>query len=62
VLPWIQAFMWAFKPTDVIDVRRFPREEAMVIAEENARQRGASPSREKPTSDAKPVSGDKPGN
>ena len=24
VVPWIQAFVWAFKPTEVVDVRRFP--------------------------------------
>jgi hypothetical protein len=59
VLPWIQAFMWAFKPTDVIDVRRFPREEAMVIAEENARQRGAAASPSgKASSETRPVPGD----
>jgi hypothetical protein len=27
-VPWIQAFIWAFKPTDVVDIRRFPAEEA----------------------------------
>jgi Protein of unknown function (DUF3302) len=27
VVPWMQAFMWAFKPTDVIDIRNFPEEE-----------------------------------
>ena len=40
VVPWIQAFIWAFKPTDIIDIRRFPREEARAIEEENARLRG----------------------
>ena len=40
VVPWIQAFIWAFKPTNVIDIRRFPREEAKAIEEENARLRG----------------------
>jgi Protein of unknown function (DUF3302)/Superinfection immunity protein len=24
VLPWMQALVWAFKPSDVIDIRRFP--------------------------------------
>ena len=33
VVPWIQAFIWAFKPTDVVDIRRFPREEAKAMAE-----------------------------
>ena len=27
VVPWIQAFIWAFKPTQVIDVRRFPKQQ-----------------------------------
>jgi hypothetical protein len=24
VVPWIKAFMWAFKPTDVVDIRYLP--------------------------------------
>ena len=28
VYPWMQALIWAFKPTDIVDIRRFPREEA----------------------------------
>src|SRR5256885_7497809 len=35
-VPWIQAFGWAFKPTNVIDVRYFPRQEQENIAEETA--------------------------
>ena len=31
VLPWIQAFIWAFKPTDIVDIRRFPKDEATAI-------------------------------
>ena len=27
VVPWMQAFMWAFKPTNVIDIRYFPKQE-----------------------------------
>ena len=34
VVPWIQAFIWAFKPTEVIDIRRFPKEEAKAVDEE----------------------------
>jgi len=45
ILPWIQAFIWAFKPTDIVDIRRFPREEARALDEEahrqNDRPRGA---------------------
>ncbi len=26
VVPWIQALVWAFKPTDVIDLRYLPRD------------------------------------
>jgi hypothetical protein len=43
VVPWMQAFIWAFKPTDTVDIRRFPREEATAIDEENARLRGLVP-------------------
>ena len=37
VYPWIQALIWAFKPTDVIDIRRGPREEQRAIEEDIAR-------------------------
>jgi hypothetical protein len=37
VYPWVQALIWAYKPTDVVDIRRFPREEQKAIAEEDAR-------------------------
>ena len=40
VVPWIQAFVWAFKPTNIVDIRRFPREEARGIDEEIARLKG----------------------
>jgi hypothetical protein len=39
-VPWIQAFIWAFKPTDIVDIRRMPREEAKGIDEEIARLSG----------------------
>lgn len=26
IVPWIQAFIWAFKPTDIIDIRHLPKE------------------------------------
>jgi hypothetical protein len=56
ILPWIQAFIWAFKPTDAIDIRRFPREEAKAIEEENARLRGATlPPHAKPSGDTESV-------
>jgi hypothetical protein len=43
VVPWMQAFIWAFKPTDIVDIRRFPREEAEAIDEEIARLSGKTP-------------------
>lgn len=43
IYPWVQAFIWAFKPTNIIDIRRFPREEAQWIEEETARLRGDPP-------------------
>jgi hypothetical protein len=40
IYPWVQAFIWAFKPTDIVDIRRFPREEARAIDEDIARIEG----------------------
>jgi len=40
IYPWVQAFIWAFKPTDIVDIRRFPREEQKGIEEEIARLSG----------------------
>jgi len=41
-VPWINAFIWAFKPTDVVDIRRWPAQEALATQEENARLRGTA--------------------
>ena len=40
LVPWIQAFIWAFKPTDIVDIRRFPSAEAKGIGEEIDRLSG----------------------
>jgi hypothetical protein len=49
-VPWIQAFIWAFKPTDIIDIRRFPAEERAAIDELIARMSGvAEPATGKPS-------------
>ena len=40
VVPWIQALIWALKPTDVIDIRRFPSEEQAAIDEDIQRLTG----------------------
>jgi hypothetical protein len=56
VVPWIQAFIWAFKPTDVVDIRRFPAEERRATTEELARLTGQpAPAEAKDPKAAKPA-------
>lgn len=43
VVPWIQALIWAFKPTDVIDIRNLPKEERREIDAMIARLKGKPP-------------------
>jgi hypothetical protein len=50
VVPWMQAFMWAFKPTDVVDIRYFPRQEQQNINEEIAQLKGKTEPEKKPES------------
>jgi hypothetical protein len=45
IYPWVQAFIWAFKPTDVVDIRHFPKEEAHYIDLEIARLKGETASK-----------------
>src|SRR5271166_5921004 len=40
VVPWIQAFMWAFKPTDVVDIRCRPEQEQRNIRDMIAKLKG----------------------
>ncbi len=40
IVPWVQAFFWALKPTDVIDIRNLPRETRRSTDEEIARLTG----------------------
>jgi hypothetical protein len=55
-VPWIQAFIWAFKPTNIVDIRRFPAQEAKGIDEEIARLSGKpAPTEAKPAEAAKPA-------
>lgn len=54
VYPWLQAFIWAFKPTDIIDIRRFPAEEARAIDENIAMLKG----QDTPAPAAKPSEAD----
>jgi Protein of unknown function (DUF3302) len=48
VVPWMQAFMWAFKPTNVVDIRYFPKQEQESTAEMIARMKGTPPPEKKP--------------
>lgn len=43
IYPWVQALIWAYKPTDIVDIRRYPREEAEFIDQEIARLSGKPP-------------------
>ena len=40
VVPWIQALIWAFKPTDIVDIRNLPAEERRETAAMIARLKG----------------------
>ena len=40
VVPWIQALIWAFKPTDVVDIRNLPEDERRETAAMIARLKG----------------------
>jgi len=62
IYPWVQAFIWAFKPTDVVDIRRFPAEQARANDEELAKMR-SKPSRKRATAqddDKSPAADDQP--
>jgi hypothetical protein len=55
VVPWIQALIWAFKPTDVIDIRHMPRETAHETDAMIARLRGQAPSPQAPSPPTPPA-------
>ena len=40
VVPWVQALIWSLKPTNIIDVRRWPAEEQRAIASDIAKLKG----------------------
>lgn len=54
VVPWMQAFMWAFKPTDVVDIRYFPKQERENIQEELTRLTGRPAAEKRPDSEQSP--------
>ena len=43
VVPWIQAFIWAFKPTDVVDLRYTSRQVEQETREMIDRLKGPTP-------------------
>src|SRR6476646_3408128 len=51
VVPWMQAFIWAFKPTNVVDIRYFPKQERENIQEELARLTGRTDTEKQPGSE-----------
>ena len=40
IVPWVQAFIWAFKPTDIIDIRNLPQATRRDTDEQIARLTG----------------------
>ncbi|QEG33497.1 DUF3302 domain-containing protein [Bythopirellula goksoeyrii] len=55
VVPWVQAFLWAFKPTDVVDIRRFPREEQAALEEEARKHAEEAAPRRRPQAPTPPA-------
>jgi hypothetical protein len=53
IVPWIQALIWALKPTNLVDIRYFPQQEQKNIEEEIAKLKGGPPPGA-PNSDSKP--------
>jgi hypothetical protein len=62
VVPWVQAFIWAFKPTTIVDIRRYPKEEKDAIDEEMLRHFGKPPTEKagEPGAKARTPAPDKP--
>jgi hypothetical protein len=48
VVPWMQAFLWAFKPTQVVDIRYFPRQEQENIDAMIAKMKGKAAAEPRP--------------
>jgi hypothetical protein len=54
VVPWMQAFMWAFKPTNVVDIRYFPKQEQQYTDEMIARMKGTATEKKPEVDQPKP--------
>lgn len=46
VVPWMQAFLWAFKPTTVVDIRYLPEDERRETDAMITRLKGEAPAPE----------------
>jgi hypothetical protein len=57
VVPWVNAFIWAFKPTDVIDIRYLPEATQRHTDEAIAKLTGQTPA-ESPSKQADPQAQD----
>jgi hypothetical protein len=53
IVPWMQAFIWAFKPTNIVDIRRYPKAEDAAIDEEIARLKDQGRPVERPVEEQK---------
>jgi hypothetical protein len=51
VVPWVQAFIWAFKPTNKVDIRYMPQQ----VAEETEREITKLTGGKVPTEGAEPI-------
>jgi Protein of unknown function (DUF3302) len=51
IVPWIQALIWAFKPTNVIDIRYLPAEEQRETDAMIARLSGKAPTPRAPSAE-----------
>ena len=58
IVPWIQALIWAFKPTDVIDIRNLPEAERRETQEMIARLKGRARAPAAAPAPAPPISQD----
>jgi hypothetical protein len=55
VVPWIQALIWAFKPTDVVDLRYLPKDVQRETDAMIARLKGEAPPPQAPSPPAPPA-------
>ena len=60
IVPWIQALIWAFKPTDVVDIRYLPRDVQRETDEMIRRLKGEAPPPAPPSSAPPPATPEQP--